>query len=488
MGGRLRSSQDDSKQDKAPDGSRSWAVLGVFSVFIVGGLSLHMVITGLPVIVEDFTGNQVQFTWMVVVTLLANAAFTPIWGKFADMVSKTGLFKFAGLLLATSCLVGGLAPNMEILLVARFFQGVALGGIGTLAMTIVAMLIPPRERGRYAGYIGMSLMVSAAGGPLLGGLITDYFGWRWCFLLIVPLASIGLYFVHTRVDLAPVRQRVQIDYLGSLLLVAFSSVILVWLSITGDGGLVAWLSWESATLAGSSALLLGFLVISLKKTTDPIISLETLLKRTPLLACVSATSIAVCMFALPPFLMQYFQMGHHLTPTAAGVMLFPYVVGNAISTTLTGYLISRFGKWKRYLVIGSIILTTAITALGVAVAWGGSLLLIGLLLFVAGVGFGAQLQNLMLVVQNSVEAHDLGQASSLLQFFRTFGGAVGSAVLGAVMAFHVGGLTQLDVMDPGQIQLYAEASAYAFFAAALLTLPAVATNLLLREAPLRSSL
>lgn len=462
------------------------AVAGVFSIFVVGGLSLHMVIAGLPVILSDLDGNQVQYTWMVAITLLANAAATPIWGKFADMTSKKRLFELSGVLLAGSALAGTVAPNIEVLLLARFVQGVALGGIGTLAMTILGSLVPPRERGRFAGYIGVSMMTAAAGGPLLGGLITDTLGWRWCFAVVLPMMLLGLFLVHRTLRLPEPKQSIDVDYTGALLMVCCSSVVLFWLSVAGVEGFFGWLSWPSLVAVVLGAGLLGLFVLVERRSRNPLISLQMFLQRTPLLACISAMSIAVCMFGLPPFLMQYFQMGYGLTPTEAGMMVVPYVLGNVASTTLTGWLIARRGRWKAYLVGGAVLLTVSVAALAGAALWKDELWLIGLLLFAAGLGFGAQLQNLMMIVQNAMTAEQLGQASSLVQFFRTFGGAVGSAVLGAVMAAQVGGLTSFDAgaVAPGS---YIEGSVYVFAAAALLTLPAVVTNALLKETPLRGS-
>lgn len=463
------------------------AIVGIFSVFVVGGLSLHMVIVGLPATLFELGGNQVQYTWTVAITLLGNAASTPIWGKLADIYSKKLLFQLSGFLLMVAAVLGFWAPTIELLLVSRLIQGVALGGIGTLALTILGVLVSPRERGRYAGYIGASTMLAAAGGPLLGGIITDSLGWRWTFAVLLPLIVVGLVLVQRTLSIRTQPADTGIDYTGAVILVISSSIIILWLSVSGVEGFFKWFSWQSLIALLVSILFLVIFAVVERRVKSPIISIEMITRHTPLLTCISAASIAVCMFGLPPFLMQYFQMGYGLSPTLAGAMIVPFVLGNVFSTILTGWLIARSGRWKGFLLGGAILLTSSLLGLSAAVRWSESLWLIGALLLTAGLGFGAQLQNLMLVIQNSVEIGQLGQASSLLQFFRTFGGAVGSAVLGAVTAMYVGGLVSVGPAASFSASLYSLASSMTILVAAGLSAPAIVASALLKETQLRSA-
>ena len=466
-----------------------WAIAGILIVFFAAMLAMNIVVTALPVIVGDLDGTQIQYSWVVAATLLANASSTPVWGKLADMVSKKRLFQISNIIFFLSSLGAGFAVSMEMLIAARFVQGIGLGGLGALAMAIMASIVSPRERGKYAGYIGAILTTATAAGPLIGGLTVDTLGWRWCFFVGVPLSLLALVLVHRTLHLPHVKRKVRMDYAGALLLVTASSLLLMWLSFAGTPEFFAWASWESALILAAVALILTVFVLVERRSGEPVIALRMLISRTTLLAVVSSASIAVCLFGMPAFLGQYFQIGRGLSPTASGMMILPLVIGNLIGAMTTGRLITRYGRWKIYLVVGSVLLSTSMFALA-TVGFETDLRFVMGVIFFVGLGFGAQMQNLMLVVQNTVAVTRVGQASAMVAFFRVFGGAAGTAILGSVMALQVAGVSagQLNGAGGTASPAFADGSGAMFLVAACMTLPAIVSNLLIREIPLRTTI
>jgi EmrB/QacA subfamily drug resistance transporter len=464
-----------------------WAIAGILAVFFAAMVSMNVVVTALPVISQELGGTQIQYSWVVTATLLANASSTPVWGKLADMMSKKTLFQVANVIFFLSSLGAGFAPNMETLIAARFVQGIGLGGLAALAMAIMASIVSPRERGKYAGYIGACLATATALGPLIGGITVDTLGWRWCFFVGVPLSVFALIMVATTLRVPVIRTPGRIDYLGALLLVVASGLLLIWLSFAGTPEFFAWVSWQSALFLTSALVLLALFVLVESKVHNPIIQLRMLIDRTTFLAAVSSASIAVCLFGMPAFLGQYFQIGRGLSPTESGLMILPLVLGNLIGALTTGRLITHYGRWKVYIVSGSFIMSSGMFALS-TVGAGTPYPLVLSYLLVVGLGFGSQMQNLMLIVQNTVSVTRVGQASALIAFFRVFGGAAGTSILGSVMALQVVGVTAAEVNGAAPSPTYADATGTMFLVAACLTLPAIITNLLIKETELRTTI
>ncbi|WP_033420533.1 MFS transporter, partial [Nesterenkonia alba] len=463
-----------------------WAITGILVVFFAAMVSMNVVVTALPVIVGELDGTQIQYSWVVTATLLANASSTLVWGKLADMFSKKVLFQWANVIFFVSSLGAGFAPNMETLIAARFVQGIGLGGLTALAMAIMASIISPRERGKYAGYMGACLAVATTAAPLIGGITVDTLGWRWCFFVGVPLSLFALVLVARTLKVPTHGKPGRIDVGGAALLVTVSSLLLVWLSFAGTEEFFAWVSWESGAILGLAVVLLAVFVLVERKVSNPIIHLRMLANRTTLLASTASASIAVCLFGMPVFVGQYFQIGRGLSPTESGLMLLPLVMGNLVSATVTGRLITRYGYWKAYLVVGALLCAAGMFGLSTVGAETPYAVVLSLLA-VVGLGFGAQMQNLMVVVQNTVQVDRVGQASSLIAYFRVFGGAAGTAVLGSVMAVQVAGYSVAEVNGTSASPVYAEASGTMFLVAAFLTVPAVIANLVIKELPLRTT-
>ncbi|WP_209753645.1 MULTISPECIES: MFS transporter [unclassified Arthrobacter] len=485
------------------------ALTGLLAAFFTAIISSTIVANALPTIMSELKGTQTDFAWVITAALLANAATTPIWGKLADLFDKKVLVQLSIVIFVAGSVMAGLSETIPLLLTARVIQGVAMGGLTALAQAIIGSIIPPRDRGKYSGYMGGVMAVGTAGGPLLGGFIVDSpLGWRWTFFVCVPLAVIALILLQITLKLPHVKRHAKIDWLGSILLTSGVSLLLIWVSFAGNPEYYDWWSWQTAAMVGGGVLLLALLVVVESRVEQPIIPLKIISERTTALAILASVAVGVGMFGSSAFLGQYFQVARGATPTEAGLLTLPMIAGNLIGSVLSGQLISRTGKWKRYLIAGSILL---IGGLGLAgtIDHTTELWLTGLYTAVLGLGLGLLMQNLVLAVQNTVRATDIGTASASVAFFRSVGGAIGVSVLGAVLANRVKELAteglaaagipatggsagaSMDLQDmPAPIRdimraAYGDATAEIFLISAVIGIIALVAILFIKEQPLR---
>ncbi|KZF04141.1 MFS transporter, partial [Rhodococcus sp. EPR-157] len=249
------------------------------------------------------------------------------------------------------------------------------------------------------------------------------------------------------------KENVSIDWLGALLLTAGVSVLLVWVSFAGKADYYAWLSRETAYLVGGGVLLLVLTVIVEARHKSPIIPLKIVTERTTGLAIIASIAVGVGLFGATTFLGQYFQTARGYSPTEAGLLSIPLVFGMLVASVGSGQLITKFGKWKPFIVTGSVLLVIGFLLLG-TIDHATSLWTVGVFITIVGLGTGMLMQNLVLAVQNTVSVHNIGAASSTVAFFRTFGGAIGVSVLGSLLATRVAdksaaGLAELGVNSAG---------------------------------------
>lgn len=418
------------------------AMVGLLAALFTALLSTTIVATALPTIIGDLKGSQTAYAWVITTALLATAASTPIWGKLADIFNKKLLVQSSIVIFVIGSVIAGLAPSVPVLLAARVVQGIGMGGLTALVVAIIGSIVSPRERGRYSGYMGATMAVSMSGGPILGGVIADSpLGWRWCFFVCVPLAVIALFLLQKTLKIQTDRQKdVSIDWLGAGLMTAGVSILLIWVSFAGKDGYYGWLSKETALYVGGGLLLLALTVWVETKVKSPIIPLKIVTERTTGLAIIASLGVGMGMISASTFLGQYFQTARGFSPTIAGMLSIPLVVGMLVASVSSGQLISRFGKWKAFVVTGSLLLIVGFALLG-TIDHETNLWLVGIFMLVVGLGVGMLMQNLVLVVQNTVSVRNIGAASSNVAFFRTFGGAIGVSVLGSVLATRVADLS-----------------------------------------------
>ena len=399
------------------------ALVGLLLGMFVAFLSSTIVSNALPTIITDLHGTQDQYTWVVTATLLASTATTPIWGKLSDLISKKLLVQLSLALFTLGSILAGISQSVGMLIGFRVIQGLGLGGLQALVVIVIASMFSPRERGRYQGPIAAVMSLATVAGPLIGGVIVDtsWLGWRWTFYVCVPLAVIALLVIQRTLNLPVVRKAgVHIDYLGAVLIAAGVSTLLIWVTLAGKN-----FDWTSAMSFGLVALGVILLVVALvveSRVADPIIPLRLFRDRTTALATVASIAVGVALFGGAVFLGQYFQIARGYSPTAAGLLTLPMIIGSMLSATVSGSLITRYGRWKGFLVAGATAMTVGFGLLSTIDA-DTNMVLLGCYLFVLGVGMGMTMQNLVLAVQNNVSPDNLGAATSTVTFFRSLGGA-----------------------------------------------------------------
>ncbi|MGW0960154.1 MFS transporter [Streptomyces gelaticus] len=412
------------------------ALAGLMLGMFVAILSSTVVSNALPEIISDLGGGQSAYTWVVTASLLAMTATTPLWGKLADLFSKKLLVQIALIIYVAGSVVAGMSTSSGMLIACRVIQGIGVGGLSALAQIVMAAMIAPRERGRYSGYIGAVFAVATVGGPLLGGVITDtsWMGWRWCFYVGVPFAVIALIVLQKTLKLPVVKREVKVDWWGAFFISAAVSLLLVWVTFAGDK--YDWLSWQTAAMVAGSVVLGAIFVAVEAKASEPIIPLRLFRNRTITLASLASLFVGIAMFAGTVFFSQYFQLARGKSPTMSGVMTIPMIAGLFISSTVSGQIITKTGRWKAWLVSGGFLVTAGLGLLG-TLRYDTEYWHIAVFMAVMGLGIGMMMQNLVLATQNQVAPSDLGSASSVVTFFRSLGGAIGVSALGAVMANRV---------------------------------------------------
>src|SRR3954454_9882113 len=263
------------------------AMTGLLAALFTAMLSSTIVSVALPTIIGDLAGTQRQYTWVITAALLATTVSTTIWGKLADLFDKKRLVQVAIVIFVAGSVAAGFAQTVPFLLSMRVVQGLGMGGLTALVQAIMGSIIAPRERGRYAGYMGAVMAVSTVSGPLLGGLIVDTaLGWRWTFFVCVPLAIIALFVIQATLHVPSIRRNPKIDYLGAILLALTASLPMIWVTFAGKG--FAWWSWQTASFLGATGLLLIATVAWELKTPEPLVPLRLLANRTAILVIVAS--------------------------------------------------------------------------------------------------------------------------------------------------------------------------------------------------------
>jgi len=424
--------------------------------------------TALPVIARDL-GSLSDVSWVVTAYVVAAAATTPLWGKLGDRHGRKRLLQTALALFVGASSLCGAAQDITQLIVLRGLQGVAAGGLMTLAMAAVGDLVAPRERGRYQGYIAAAFAVATIVGPLIGGVLVDHASWRWVFYVNLPLGLVALTGLAARLP-APEseRPRTALDATGAALLAGATSALM--LTCIWGGDRYGWTSAPILGLIAATLVLSAALLARERRAADPIVPFHLLRTRSVAVASGALFLATAALFSVTVFVPLYLETTTGASPTQAGLLLVPAMLGITASTTVSGRLIARTGRYKRFPLIGLALMAVALGLLA-ALAGDPSRTTTGLGIALFGLGFGMVTQVLVVAVQNSVERRELGVATATTGFFRALGGAVGAAVLGAVFATH---------SDVG------EAVQAVFLVAAPLAVVALAVVALLPETPLKT--
>ncbi|MFD6415606.1 MDR family MFS transporter [Streptomyces sp. NPDC060194] len=386
--------------------------------------------TAMPTIVGEL-GGLAHLSWVVTAYTLATAASTPIWGKLGDMYGRKGVFLTSIVIFLIGSALSGMAQDMSQLIGFRAVQGLGAGGLMVGVMAIIGDLIPPRERGKYQGMMAGVMAVAMIGGPLVGGSITDHWGWRWSFYINLPLGAVALAMVTAVLHLPKKERRrdARIDYLGAALLtVGITSIVLV----TTWGGTEY--DWDSAVIMELIALgvaaLVGFVFVE-RRAAEPIMPLHIFRSRNFTLMSVIGFLTGFVMFGAVLFLPLYQQSVQGASATNSGLLLLPMLLSMMVVSLVAGRITTDTGRYRIFPIIGGALMVIGLFLLA-QMDTDTTRLTSGLYMAVLGAGMGFLMQITMLVAQNSVEMKDMGVASSSTTLFRTLGSSFGVAIMGAV--------------------------------------------------------
>jgi EmrB/QacA subfamily drug resistance transporter len=418
-------------------------ILTVFSGLMLGlflaALDQSVVATALPTIAGDFHGLN-RLTWVVTAYLLTSTASAPLYGKISDLYGRKKIFQFAIVLFLAASALAGLSQNMNELIAFRGLQGLGAGGLMVLAMSIVGDIVPPAQRGRYQGYFGAVFGVASVAGPLIGGFLVQSISWRWIFYINLPLGAAALVVTTFVLKDRGERRRHKIDYLGALLLVSgvCSLLLVTTLGGSASGYGYPWGSWQILTMIAAGVVLIAAFVVREMKAPEPIVPMNLFRKRVFTASNAAGFIIGVAMFGAIIYLPVYLQVVKGVSPTISGLELLPLMVGLLGASIWSGQVITRRGRYKIFPIVGTAITTVAMGLLAL-LSPTTSYLVISAFLLLLGIGMGLVMQVLVLAVQNGVDYKDLGTATSLSNFFRSLGGAFGTAILGAVLTDRLDG-------------------------------------------------
>ncbi|MFC8434595.1 MFS transporter [Streptomyces sp. NPDC057253] len=401
---------------------------------LLAALDQTIVSTALPTIVSDLGGME-HLSWVVTAYLLASTAATPLWGKLGDQYGRKRLFQTAIVIFLIGSALCGMAQDMPQLIAFRALQGLGGGGLMVLSMAIVGDLVPPRERGRYQGLFGAVFGATSVLGPLLGGLFTEHLSWRWVFYVNLPVGVVALAVIAVVLRIPRRSAKHVIDYLGTFLIAAVATCLVLVASLGGT----TW-GWGSPQIVGLAVLgvvlALAFVAVE-RRAAEPVLPLKLFRIRTFALSAVISFIVGFAMFGAMTYLPTFLQVVQGVSPTMSGVHMLPMVFGLLLSSTVSGQIVSRTGRWKVFPVAG-----TAVTTLGLLLLHrldeNSSTWVMSVYFCVFGLGLGLVMQVLVLIVQNAVSYEDLGVATSGATFFRSIGASFGVAIFGTVFANRLG--------------------------------------------------
>jgi len=444
------------------------AFAAIVAAMLPAVLDQTILATALPTIAADL-GQITDLSWVVTAYVVAATASTPLWGKLGDRHGRKRLLEVALTGFITASALCGFAQDLTQLVVMRAVQGIAAGGLMTLAMASIGDLVSPRERGRYQGYIAATFAAATVLGPLVGGLLVQGPGWRWVFYVNLPLGLAALAGLQLKlpagIDERPSRP---LDVTGAALLAAATTTFM--LTCVWGGNRYGWDSPTIVALIGATVLLGAALVARERRAQDPIVPFALLRTRSVAVASTALFFGTAALFSVTVFVPLFLQTATGATPTEAGLLLAPMMLGTTVSTMLSGRYIARTGRYKRFPIIGLGLMASALVLLA-AVTGDASRTATGVGLVIFGLGFGMVTQVLIVAVQNSVDRRELGVATAATGFFRALGGAVGAAALGAVFAAHAGTGVRADIIDAVQLVFAVAAPLAAIALLVVLRLP-----------------
>ncbi|MEJ4112707.1 MDR family MFS transporter [Corynebacterium kroppenstedtii] len=403
-------------------------MVAILSAMLLASLDQMLFSTALPTIVGDLGGVE-HMSWVITSYLLCQTIMMPIYGKLGDQVGRKPVFIGAIVIFLVGSVIGGLSQSMMQLIIGRGIQGIGGGGLMILSQAIMADVVPPRSRGKYAGWIGSVFGVSSVLGPVLGGWFTDGPGWRWAFWINLPIGFLAVAIAVVALKLPKRGNGFSLDYFGIVVMATAASCLILFTSWGGNE-----YAWGSPTIIGLEigAVVAAIIFVFIElRATDPLIPMSLFKNRNFNLVTVGGLCVGIVMFGVMVYMPTYFQMVHNMNPTTSGFMMISMMVGLMGTSISVGNVVTRTGKYRIYPPIGMAIVVVA-CLLFHRITTDSSLWYLGFCLFVFGVGLGMTMQVLILVVQNSFSIQKVGVATGSNNFFRQIGSSLGAALVGGI--------------------------------------------------------
>ena len=399
-------------------------------VMLMASLNQTVLAPSLPTIVGELHGVE-HMSWVITIFILMETITMPLYGKLSDQFGRKPFLVFAILVFAAGSIIGGAAQDLTTLIIARGLQGLGGGGLMILSQSVIADVIPARDRGKYMGVIGGVYAFSSVAGPLLGGWITEVPGWRWAFWINLPLAALSVFAVifllpHTS---RKGQQGSRVDYLGSAILMVGTSALV--LATMWGGNQYAWNSVEIITLLVIAVIAALVFIPVENRAQEPIMPMYLFKERNFVITTMASLALGIAMMGSVEYIPTYFQMSLGVSATVAGLLIVPMMAVLLITGIVTGNFVTKTGRYKPFIVTGTAIVALSLGLLGTtnqdSPVW-----LFCLYLSVMGLGLGLSMQFLTLVVQNAFPTSVVGTATAANNFFRQLGSTVGASLVGGL--------------------------------------------------------
>ncbi|UZJ57944.1 MFS transporter [Pseudomonas sp. KU26590] len=479
-------------------------ITAIALTLFLSSLSQTIVSIALPTIVADLGGVD-QLTLVIIAYLVSSTVAAPLYGKFGDLYGRKIVLQVAIVIFLAGSGLCAAASSMPFLVVARVVQGLGGGGLMVVAMTVVADIIAPRQRGKVQGILGAVFGLATAAGPLLGGVLVDRLGWHWIFLLNLPLGLLALGVITLALKPRSESKKQSIDYAGIILLTAALASFVI---ATSLGGKVApWISFEVLGLLTATVVLTAVFIAVEARSAEPLLPLRLFESKTFVLTSSIGALVAMGMFCCTTFIPLYLQTVKGVSPTQSGLQLLPMMGGMIVSATLSGWLVTKTGRYKYLPVVATAVMAAGLLCLGLmqldTPTWR-----VAVYLTMVGAGIGPVQSVGITATQNAVEGAMVGIATASSSMFRQIGGSLGVSVFGAVFATGLAsGLSAIaatgvhvsafslnaiasapDTVRQSMLSAFANALHPVFLGAAAAAVMAFVLSLFLEELPLGSSL
>lgn len=407
---------------------RTVLVALMLAIFL-GALDQTIIAVSMPAISAQF--NDVGLlAWVISGYMVAMTVATPIYGKLGDLYGRRRMILGGTAIFTLASVCCAMAQSMEQLVLARVIQGIGAGGMVSVSQAILGDLVPPRERGRYQGYFSSMYAAASVVGPVLGGLLTEYLSWRWVFWLNLPLGLVAWWVTRNSLrGLATPQRAARVDYPGALLLILGLTSLLLAITLIGQGH--AWHGEAVLALLGVALVGLSLFILYERRAPEPLLPLKLFGNKVAVLCWCAIFFTSFQAISLTMLMPLRYQSITGAGADSAALHLLPLAMGLPIGAYCAGRLTNLTGRFKPQILFGSVLMPLAI--IGMAFSPPSATLLSGFFMLLTGIASGTQFPTSLVAAQSSVQPQDIGVATSTTNLFRSLGGAMGVALMSALL-------------------------------------------------------